>query len=640
MLTAVAASLAGCVGMPDSGSPGSFGATPQDSTQDSEFIRALPAGPEANWSPSEIVQGFLYAAASYPVYSAVARQYLVSAASKAWSPSWSVKVLDKVLPGDADMGPGGRQATVDVTGTVQASFNGIGQYVGAQQNPGGTPTAGWQFKLVKVNGRWRITNPPQFRMLTEPDFSQVYKPQDLYFFDPNGQVLVPDAVFVPAGTSSASLVTNLVRALLNNPQTRWLQNDDNPISPAVTEFPPHTTISVAVDGPTATVNLGGAAARADSTTREEIAAQLVWTLTGQQQSALNIQAVQLEIDGQPWTPRAAPCPGGGGQSQSPAQKKVMYGCYDPYPAATSAAFYYAVDGQAWSRCAPESQVMTGSIGPAVAVFSRTSVARLNPPCGAYVKATSPAGPPSQPRGVAPLSMVVVSPDHKYAAGVSPGETVVDVWASGDAKPSSSLAASGITAIGWDRRDYLWVAQNGNTSVVVPTSNSYHQIQNAFDGKITGLGIAPDGVRVAAIVQTGLVRQLELAAIDTGQPPSGRLSNPFASMSIGPSVRLGPNISDPIALTWYDADDLLVLDGTGAGTTLWEAPVDGQPATRLPDVLPGAISITANSAQNALVAGLSGNQLEVSASLEGPWQPLVSGGQNPAFPTPLIPVAQP
>ena len=47
-------------------------------------------------------------------------------------------------------------------------------------------------------------------MLTQPDFAKVYRPQDLYFFDPTGQVLVPDAVFVPAGTSPTSLVTNLV----------------------------------------------------------------------------------------------------------------------------------------------------------------------------------------------------------------------------------------------------------------------------------------------------------------------------------------------------------------------------------------------------------------------------------------------
>ena len=105
------------------------------------------------------------------------------------------------------------------------------------------------------------------------------------------------------------------------------------------------------------------------------------------------------------------------------------------------------------------------------------------------------------------------------------------------------------------------------------------------------------------------------------------------------MRLGPNILNPIALTWYDADDLLVLDQTDGQTTLWEVPVDGQPATESPGVLPGAISITANSTQNALVAGMSGDVIKVSASLEGPWQKLVIGGQNPAFPVPAIPVGE-
>ena len=50
-------------------------------------------------------------------------------------------MVDKVnVPRDADIQPDGRHATVDVSGTVQASFNGSGQYVGAQQSGG---DAGW-----------------------------------------------------------------------------------------------------------------------------------------------------------------------------------------------------------------------------------------------------------------------------------------------------------------------------------------------------------------------------------------------------------------------------------------------------------------------------------------------------------------
>ena len=639
------ASLAGCVGMPNSGSPGTFSATPQDTTPDSNFIGAIPAGPQPKWQPAEIVEGFLNASASYPAYKSIAQQYLVSAVGRTWDPGWSVKVLDQVVPGQADVSANGRSATVDVTGTIRASFNGTGQYVGAQQSKGGAPAAAdQQFKLIKVDGQWRITNPPNFRMLTEPDFSEVYRPQDLYFFDPASQVLVPDAVFVPAASSPTSLVDNLVDALLNNPQPNWLQNGTAP--PAVTAIPSGTKpLFVAVYGTTATVNLGGAAARFSYTTREQISAQLVWTLTGPQ-SSLGIQAVQLEINGTPWIPSHPPCAGTGGLGQSPAQKQFMYACYNPYPAATSAAFYYVGNGQAWSRCAPESQVMTGFIGSVVPVFSRTSAARLGQSCGSPVMTRSQALPPPQPHSVPPLSMVAVSADNNYVAGVSPVGNAVDVWASGGTKPSSSLTVLGVTAIGWDRRDDLWIAHDNTTTVVGPPGNSSSRadIPNAFEGKIVGLGIAPDGVRVAAIVQTGLGSAVELAAIDTSRQSSGQLSNPTAHTSvgqptsIGPTVRLGPNITNPIALTWYDADDLLVLDGTSGGATLWDVPVDGQSATKSPGVLPGAISITANSAQNALVVGLSGGRMEVSASLEGPWQPLGSGGQNPDFPVPTIPVA--
>ena len=643
---AVVASVAGCVGMPNSGSPETFGATPQATTPDFNFIGAIPAGPAPKWTPSDIVTGFLNASASYPNYSDVAKEYLVSAAGKKWDPGWSVQVVDKVdVPRQADIQGDNRHATVDVSGTVLASFNGSGQYVGAQQSGGDAQVVSQQFHLVKVNGQWRITDPlPQGRMLTQPDFASVYKPQDLYFFDPSGQVLVPDSVFVPVGTTPTFLVTNLVGALQNDPQSQWLKTQTNPTSPAITEFPSGASIKLSVVGTTATVNLGGAAAAAtDPLTREQIAAQLVWTLTGPLES-LPIQAVDLEINGKPWIPATAPCAGAGGQSQGPAQKLSMYSCYNPYPAAASTSFYYVGNGQAWSRCASESQVTAGSISSVVAVFGRTGAAELNPSCGRSMQANSPTMPPSQPHGVPALARVVVSPGGQYAAGVTADGKTVDVWASGSKKPSNSMTTPGVTAISWDRSGDLWLAQGDTTWAITQTSNgsSNAPIPNAFGGKIVGLGIAPDGVRVAAIAQIGPERLLELAAIDRNTQPSGQRASPTARTSTGPSsigppVRLGPNITDPLALTWYDADDLLVLDGTSNGSTLWEVPVDGQPATKLPGVLPGAISITADGPANALVVGLSDGQMEVSASIEGPWQPLGAGGQNPAFPVTANPV---
>ena len=637
----LAASVAGCVGMPNSGSPGTFSATPRDTSQDSNFIGAVPSGPQPDWSPAEIVTGFLNATASFPAYSAIARQYLASSAAKTWDPGWSVRVVDQINPPQAEISTDGRAATVDVSGTVQASFDGTGQYVGAQQGRREGQTAEQHFTLVKQGKQWRITNPPKNRMLTQPDFAQAYKPQDLYFYDSTGQVLVPDAVFVPTGTSPASLATNLVTALLANPQPVWLQG--NPTPPAVTAFPARSTakdIDVTVDGTTATVNLTGAAANADLADRQQMAAQLVWTLTGQPGSPPNIQAVQLEFKGKPWTPDTPPCPGTSGES--PTLKQAMYECKNPYPLTASPTFYYVANGQAWSRCASEAQVTTGAVGSVLPVFSRTGAVTLDRGCPYSVQATSQASPPGQPRTTPPLSMVATSPDGKYLAGVGLGGNTVTTWTSGATKPNSSLPMTGVTAISWDRRDYLWVAQGDTTTMVLQggsNSSNHNQISNGFPpGKILGLSIAPDGVRIAAIVQADSGPEVELAAIDSGKPGSGSSANPLQRTSIGMTVQLGPNIPNPIALTWYDADDLLVLDGAGDQTSLWEVPVDGQPATKLPGVLPGAISITANSARNALVVGMTQNRMEVSAGLEGPWQPLGSGGQNPAFQAPAIPVA--
>ena len=84
----------------------------------------------------------------------------------------------------------------------------------------GTPVADQAFTLAKVNGEWRIANALDFgfRMMTQADFTKVYRAQDLYFFDPTRvQDLVPDAVFVPTGTSPNSLVGNLGTALLDDP---------------------------------------------------------------------------------------------------------------------------------------------------------------------------------------------------------------------------------------------------------------------------------------------------------------------------------------------------------------------------------------------------------------------------------------
>jgi hypothetical protein len=633
LLAAAAVSVAGCVGMPQSGQVGTFGNNQADTVQNPESeIGLFPTGPQLNASPEGIVQEFLAASASYPTDAPIVQEYLAGPA-KDWHPGSSVIVLKNVTvtpDGTSRTGRhGGEEALVEASGPVQETLNGVGQYVLAlDQNA--NPTQDYQFSLVKVDNQWRISNPPHaYRLVYAYEFPQAYQAQDLYFFAPGAQrqPLVPDPVFVPTGTSPAVRVSQLVTALTQDPSTTWLQGA------ADSAFPQGTKIlGVLLSGAAVTVNLGGTAASADTLTLERISAELLWTLAGPQASVPGIQSVELELDGRQWWPSSPAC--GTGPAQTVFQKLASYECYDPYPS-VPASFSYIGGGQPWSRCGSEAQ--DRFIGSIESVFGRTGSASSQQ-CGGYV---DPQSPVQYPRAVPTpaLSMAAVSPQGDFVAGVSPrsgGDTLYIGPVSGTA---TSFSASerlkgepGITAISWDRNDDLWAAQ-GDTIWVLPGNGARrYPAGNQFAGQVTGLAVAPDGVRVAAIVQTGSGSELELAAIERNfAQQSVQRGSPVPRYVIGPAIELGPDLTDPISLTWYNADTLIVLDAESAGNTLVSVPVDGEQGTPLPLTPAGAISITADNEANILVVGLSNDGLEFSESTSGPWEDLRDGGLNPVYP---------
>ena len=630
LVMVVVGSVAGCVGMPSSGPAAEFTPSAQSTQPDNNFSVPYASGPRPDASPQEIVEGFLAASSSDPAYSAVAGQYLLGSLARTWNPS-SVKVFSTLIPALSATMPTGPhrtpRASVSVTGSVQAEFNGSDRYISAVAP--GQANVPYNFVLVKVDGQWRISNPPPYRMLTENDFLYYYRAQDLYFVDESDQVLVPDPVFVPLGATESQLVTDLVNALADKPATPWLAGA------ADTEFPAGTKVLlVNVDGTTATVDLGGAAAGASTQIRELISAQLVWTLTGTPASPSSIQSVVLEINGKQFTPPTQPCPGE--RVQGFFQTQATYQCLNPY-LSTPASFYYVNQGQSWSRCGSESQARQGAIGAVIPLVSRTGEFNGSQ-CATsrYVGEASSAPPPSQPPSLRAVSMAAVSPDGKYLAIVPPGKDTLYIGrlsgaaASFPGKPR--LAEPGITAMSWDRDDNLWVAQNGNIFMLRAGGTNAESAQ--FDGgDVAALSIAPDGVRIALIVSAnGPGHQLEVAALNqSGSQAPGRPGPPSVHPLISTGVPLGASVADPVALTWYGADDLIVLDQARTGNALWLVPVDGQPATGLQITPARTISITADGPANVLVAGLSGNQLAVSTGLEGPWQILGAPGQDAAYP---------
>jgi hypothetical protein len=238
--------------------------------------------------------------------------------------------------------------------------------------------------------------------------------------------------------------------------------------------------------------------------------------------------------------------------------------------------------------------------------------------------------------------VAVSPDGQEAAYVVPGKNADAIYVrslagAGSDNQIKPLQEPGVTvtSLGWDIQDDLWFTTSGGAVYVAlgagePVAVSVTYPPAASD--VVALSVAPDGVRVALILQVGPQRLIELGAIGrSGQQGPGERGSQSVRPWITTGVQLGTSLTDPVALTWYDADNLLVLEASGNQNSLYEVPVDGQQSAGPLPTPPGTTSITAYGPGNALVAGLANETIDVSASLEGPWQTLGGHGAAPAYP---------
>jgi hypothetical protein len=643
VLAALALSAAGCVSMPDGGPPTPLTATQSGAAQNQDYT-VLDANPPAPGElPKDIVQGFLLASLRYsdPAQQQVARDYLTPSASGNWHPQGDAVTVFTSQP---DLTPAAepknaKRTTVSVSGSVVATLNGNGQQVlsvaQAQPQPaagdacgGAEKSAGSaceQVTLVKYDGQWRIQVPPANLLIDQAHFDQVYQSQDVYFFDPGHSRLVPDTVWVPLGTSVTNLLTTLVRTLITGPSSTWLGNSAT--FSAFPSPPANITPRVTVESGTAVVNLSGDIPAASL---PEIAAQLVWTLVGSSTAQYSITAVELEINQVPWEPNG-----------SNTQTLSGYSGYNPYPA-DEASFTY-VDGNhaAQSQCGS-----VNALAVPVPVFSVVNEPKITSCSSVSPASTPPVSPTPGHRAVPqtpnPLSMVAVSSSvasssTTYVAGVSPSRNQVSIWQVGlKGAPVARWSGAGITSVSWDGQQNLWITTSSNGVWVLPSTNWREPIavQDPFGGAVSALSIAPDGVRVAAIVNG----ELELAAItrNTSVGTGGR--EPSEEFVIGTPVPLGPSVTGAVAVTWYDKDNLMVIAASDSGRAVEEVPVNGQAATQVttfptPPAGVYAESIAADTSSNVLVVGLSSGQLEYSAGVNGTWRPLASGWAPDYVPNP-------
>jgi hypothetical protein len=588
----------GCATIPSSGPVGSAPIPAPPAGGGVSGGGLIVEGPQPGWTPEQVVSGFLLASASFTHHHATAREYLTASASRQWRPGAQVTILASTpsvyQPPGRLSGQGGSRASVMVSWQELATLDASGQYTAR-----GGAARRQTFALESVNGQWRIDEVPSTDgskvshelLLPAALFRLDYAPRNLYFYgQPGGllpaaqsdQFLVPAPVFVPI--QSTDLVTTLVTGLLDNP-SGWLENG------AVTAFPPRSRLRKVqvLPGPpgdkTAIVDIGLPRGTPRSTV-QAMAAQLVWTLTSPAYGPALIQAVKLKINGRLWAPR----------SGDTVQSLAEYSRYIPSVSRAQNLYYVAANG-------------------AVRMFGK--------------QAHSVAVPGQAGTGDFPLSKIAVSVTGHYLAGVAgPATTVYTADLAAAAKEHapatagnlhSRLTGSQFSTPSWDSAGDLWVAGRvkGQPGVwVIPAASKGKPLPVSLPvgvDTVTGLKVAPDGVRIALIVGSGATAHLMVGAI----------ARSGGGVFITQAVPLAPGLSGPTALTWYDEDHLLAVTQSAGGTRLWEVPVNGDlPIPKSPQ--PGMASITAAGPQNSLYAGVSGGRLLNSVGLGEPWRDITAG----------------
>ena len=219
-----------------------------------------PRPPQPGESPTEIVRHFLDAMTASPISTSVARQFLTPRASDAWQP-------DAAIITYADLGTPVGSTRVDVNLVGAHRIDAGGRWAG----PVAEEDSELRFEMATEDGEWRIDDLPDAMVVPDNWFEDRYVQRNLHFFDPTGQVLVPEPVFVPRGGQTA---TTLVRGLLRGPGP-GLHRVEQSFVPA--DLSLDVLVPEPVDG-YAEVSLTGEVGAVDPTTSELLVAQFAWTL--------------------------------------------------------------------------------------------------------------------------------------------------------------------------------------------------------------------------------------------------------------------------------------------------------------------------------------------------------------------------
>lgn len=493
MLAAFVAVLTACTSLPTSGEANAGLAL--DEVDIDPDISQIAARPLEGASPAQIVEGFLDAALTPDNGWAIAREFLSPELAATWRPTAGVSI---------DSSAAQREFSADIDGDEQSAQSGDVRVVldqvarvdesGAYNElPGDASVAAFEVQR-NDEGEWRITTADDGIFLDAESFTQVYRHYSLQYFDHSWTHLVPDLRWYPR---RANIATTLTQALLNGDPSEWLE-------PGVrSAFP--GDVSLALDAvpispeKVATVELTPAASGLDSTQIARMRTQLEATLR-----PAGATEVRLTVNGRDLDASRAVVETGQIESSPVVLTDTEFGAHIgdeivPYAGISPEVVELATSVHAVDVAADDSRAAVQLEGGAVYTIAGGRVDELDGRAGLVKPSVDPYGFTWTVPSTSPQALTAWQPDVSSA-----------------------------------------------------------QVQNAFAdaSSISELRVAPDGVRVAAVVTVGNQRWLAVAAIirDENQVP----------VELGPAYLVTQLEGATLGMSWVGEEAVgILMDADGS-----------------------------------------------------------------------------
>ncbi|MCU1590201.1 MAG: Lipoprotein LpqB, beta-propeller domain-like protein [Frankiales bacterium] len=491
---------AGC-GLPLGGGVKAPGAVPAEQRQGGD-IQVLPPAPRDDAPPDEIVRGFFRAQSSPGNAHASARAFLAPELRRTWRDNGVVSVLGSAL----------QPASVD--GVVNA-FRVTGSIIGQIATDGSySPVSGVLDIRVELRkgprGRWLITKVPDGLVLSATDRERSFRARNIYFLAPPSSPgaaashLVPDQVFLPVTAASADA---LVRRLLAGPS--------RPLGDSVTSaFPAGTAVRrVRTDASgLVTVDLTEQVGRASAVLREQMSAQLVWTLRDLADAFSRLRLLSA------------------GRQVGVLRDRSDWQPYDPDGLIPHAPLYY-VGGRRLRLLEPPP-------GPASASQQRVVDDAAVSPRGGSVALLTALGSGAELR--------TGPPSGPFALRARAASLSFPSWGSGE--------------------QGVWFLENGRVMLAPLAGRTLGVPVDGLGGlgPISGLRVSRDGVRVGLIVGSAKHRQLVV----------GRVAERNGSPRVVGVRPVAPGVVDVGDLSWESATSLVVLGRASGVTAPVRVAIDG------------------------------------------------------------------